>query len=359
MMTTLVFVLIACRLLYWILLFSRLAMKKAVYNEQQVPVSIIVCVKNNIRGIQQLLPIILKQNHQQFECIIVDDFSTDGLQNYLHQIADERVKWHSCTQDIPGKKKALSEGIALAKYDWILLTDADCVPASLDWIRWMLASATERTDLVLGYGAVRNEGSFMSLMVMYETAYIAMQYLSYAMRGKAYMGVGRNLMFRKRSFESKKVYENNMDLASGDDDFLVQALAKKDNVAICLHPNAFTYTSAPVDFTSYRKQKSRHVTTSVRYAREIQWALGFFGFCHIAIYFLMALNLVFMWFPLGVAGGALLLMWGIMLVIQLPIYVKLKALPSLSWLPVADFFFAMFYLLLLPDTIKRDTTKWS
>lgn len=352
-------ILITIRLIYWLYFFTKLAKYKAVYSDNDVSVSIIVCVKNNINGIKNLLPKLIKQNCNTFEVIIVDDFSNDGLEEYVSSIKDQRLRYHKCNIDKPGKKQALTEGISIAKNEWILMTDADCLPSSLDWIRWMTGSIKDKTKVVLGYGPMQVNGSLAAMFSKYETTYVAMQYFSYALKGLPYMGVGRNLLFNKSLFLSSNPYKNNEHLASGDDDFLVKAMANKENVTICLHPNAFCYSNPPDSFHDYYLQKSRHISTANHYKPLQKYLLSAFGSIHILIYFIFLANLIFNWFPLINGVGAILFMWSVMFLIQLPIFYKLKETGSIFTLPFSDTFLAMFYLFLLPKTIISKTTKWT
>lgn len=305
------------------------------------------------------MPKLLKQNYNKFEVIIVDDFSIDGLEEYVASVSDQKLRYHKCIIDKPGKKQALSEGISLAKNEWILVTDSDCMPSSLDWIRWMAGSIKDTTKVVLGYGPVRVNGSIAGMFSKYETTYVAMQYFSYALKGLPYMGVGRNLLFNTSLYLQSSPYKNNEHITSGDDDFLVQAIANKENATICLHPNAFCYSDPPYTFNAYYHQKARHISTASHYKSLQKYLLSFFGSIHILIYVIFLLSLFFNWFPLINGVGAILFMWSVMFLIQLPIFYKLKETGSLFTLPFSDAFLAMFYLFLLPKTITSKTTKWS
>jgi hypothetical protein len=223
----------------------------------------------------------------------------------------------------------------------------------------MAASIKDKTDIVLGYSPMKFSQGISAYIAKYETAYIAMQYLSYALKGMSYMGVGRNLMFKKSSFLTSNPYADNMHIASGDDDFVVKAIAREDNVDICIHPNAFTITSAPSDLNQYFHQKTRHISTASLYKNKIKNLLAIFGAAHIMVYSLFFLNIVLLWFPIKVAVGSILFMWSIIIIIQVPIFYKLHESKTIPALPIVDIFLAMFYLLLLPYTILRNKTKWS
>src|SRR5690606_8268381 len=109
---------------------------------------------------------------------------------------------------VTGKKYALTLGIKVAKYDIILLTDADCIPASPHWVQRM--SGPLRRDkykmLVLGYSAYNRQPGLLNRLIQYETLLTAIQYVSFALWGAPFMGVGRNLAYRKTFFMENKAF---------------------------------------------------------------------------------------------------------------------------------------------------------
>jgi poly-beta-1,6-N-acetyl-D-glucosamine synthase len=356
-----ILVLIFVRLLYWIFIFIRLALYKpnGIVNVNEVGVSVVICVKDNLEQLQINLNKILKQNYPLYEIVIVDDYSSDGLKKYLDELDHPLIKYIHASQDLPGKKLALSEGVKAAKYEWILQTDSDCKVASLDWIKHMMGSKKETTKVVLGISPLKSQGGLIGYLSAYESVYIAMQYLSYSLWGKPYMGVGRNQLFEKKSFTDANPYASNMDLASGDDDFLVQSISNAQNTTICIEPNGFTYSASPMKLDQFIHQKKRHITTAPRYKGFHQYSLGLFGFLHIAIYLAILIGLIGKWILVKEALGAFLFMIGLITIIQIPIFAKLRQGYLISWIAIADLFFAGFYVYLSIGLLtKRNQIAW-
>ena len=98
---------------------------------------------------------------------------------------------------IAGKKFPLSIGIKEAKHEIVLLTDADCVPASEHWMFKMQDAFSNGVEVALGYGAYTKMPGLLNKIIRFETFHSALQYLSYALAGSTYMGVGRNLSYKK------------------------------------------------------------------------------------------------------------------------------------------------------------------
>ena len=352
--------LIIIRILYWYTWFWKLATyhQPITSAENNVIVSIVVCVKNNVRGIQTLLPKLLEQNYPSFNIVIVDDFSSDGLHDFMINQSDNRITFVKAAKDVPGKKNALTTGVNAANGDWILTTDADCLPASKDWVKGMVSSIKDGSEIVLGYGPLNARSGIVAMMASYEATYIAMQYLSLCLAGRPYMGVGRNMLFKKKLFVESMPYTGNDFLASGDDDFFIQKAATLENTTICIAPKTFCTSDPPRNLLSYFYQKTRHISTSTKYKDMDALLLSVFGGVHISIYLILIVNFFVGWFDQINAVALYLTMIALMFIVQYPCFVKLNSEKRITILPVADFFLAMYYLVLSPFLFINKKLPW-
>lgn len=263
------------------------------------PVSIVVCAKNEAQNLQRHLPLWLGQvSDTAFEVVLVDDHSTDDTLAVAHAFAavHPHLRVLSLTDAesaaYPGKKMALTRGIAAARYDLLLLTDADCYPASNQWLQSMRARATEHKAIVLGIAPLIGPSGLAGRFMEYEAIYTAIQYTTFALRGDPYMGVGRNMMYRKSLFDRVQGYSSHTDIASGDDDLFIRDTADTSNTAVQLSQKSFVYSAAPSTISSYLQQKRRHLSTSVVYKPRHILALGLLSFSHLHI-FLYGIILLF------------------------------------------------------------------
>ncbi|MEO6684289.1 MAG: glycosyltransferase [Ginsengibacter sp.] len=153
---------------------------------QTHPVSVIICARDEAENIVKNLPGALIQNYSTtHEVIVVNDNSYDETKYILQELNKEykHMKLVELTQEaqfIPGKKFPLSVGIKTARHEIVLLTDADCVPASEFWIEKMQDGFHNGIDIVLGYGPLKKKKGFFNKIVRWETFHTALQYLSYA-----------------------------------------------------------------------------------------------------------------------------------------------------------------------------------
>ncbi len=253
------------------------------------PVSVLICARNEAINLKNFLPKILNQNYSNFEVIVVDDASTDEttqvLKNFQSEFAHLRII--SIPEKIKlGKKLALTTAVCAAKNDILLLTDADCVPASEDWIREMVSLTSTQKKIVLGVSPYRpTTHSWLHTFIRHETTFTALQYIGFAIAGMPYMGVGRNVLYHKNLFEKVGGFSAHENIMAGDDDLFLNSILTRHNFAIALNPNSFTYSLPKKTWKAYIKQKTRHVSVSPNYKLIHQFLLGIFGISHLFFYF--------------------------------------------------------------------------
>lgn len=270
---------------HWLLYCSlfrydrRVRKGKVVFQEGRPSVSVIVCAKDEAENLERNLPEVLSQDYQDFEVIVVDDASGDETADVLTRLSSVydnlRVRTVPAGAKFTSSKKfAVSLGIKAAKNDILLFTDADCRPASKLWISTMVRNFTPGVRIVLGYGAYESKKGLVSYAISYDTVTIAMQYLSCAVSGMPYMGVGRNLAYRKSFFLSTKGFSSHLDLQSGDDDLFVNEYADAGNTKVEISPLSVTVSAPKSTIWQWFVQKQRHLTTSVRYKPSSKAVLG-------------------------------------------------------------------------------------
>ncbi len=275
------------QLALWIGLFGRLAFPRTsrrhcIAKAVLPPASVLICARNEAENIARHLPKVLEQEYPDFEVIVVDDDSSDGTLDVLHRLQEQYPHLralHLSPKATPGKKAAQEMAIRAARHEVLVFTDADCCPASCQWLQQMVATLEStvpgrRVEITLGYGPYASAPSWLNRWARFETLYTAMQYLSLASAGMPYMGVGRNLAWRKPLFARAGGFEAHSRLASGDDDLFINAVATAQNTEICLTPSAFVYSTAPLSWAAWIRQKRRHLSTGSFYRRKHQVVLA-------------------------------------------------------------------------------------
>ncbi|MBQ5453744.1 MAG: glycosyltransferase [Bacteroidales bacterium] len=308
------------QMFYYLIVFIRICgKKKQPENTEIEPVSVIICAKNESENLKERLQYVLEQDYPDFEVVVVNDQSTDDTELvldeykqkyknlYVTEISHDRIFRQ-------GKKLALTIGIKAAKHEWLLLTDADCMPVSKDWIKSMSRHFTEKNDFVLGFGGYEYNKGFLNKLIRYDAGFIALQYFTFAEAGMPYMGVGRNLAYRKSLFEKTRGFASHSRLMSGDDDIFVNNNAQKKRVGLSYDPSSFTVCSPKFTFHDWNSQKQRHYTASERYKTSHKFILGLEPFSR-TVFYLMTAALSF--FPplYFVTGGLFLLRYVIFLIV--------------------------------------------
>jgi glycosyltransferase involved in cell wall biosynthesis len=253
--------------------YGRLALykKKEEFKMDSEGVSVVICARNEYLNLEQFLPIILEQDYPNFEVVVVNDRSEDNSIFLLNQMAQKYphlsvIDYKEELNFFKGKKFPLSVGIKSAKNDIVLLTDADCYPASNQWIAEFASKFDEQTEIVLGYGAYKNEKGLLNKLIRFDTVRIGALYLSCALWKKAYMGIGRNLAYRKSLFYKHNGFSSHYQIASGDDDLFINKASTRKNTRIAVFEKANTVSIPKENFIQWWNQKRRHLSTAKHYS---------------------------------------------------------------------------------------------
>jgi glycosyltransferase involved in cell wall biosynthesis len=309
-------------ILFYIGYFSFANAKPLKLTYSQIPISVIICAKNEAENLQEFIPLILNQDYQDFEVILINDASTDKTLEIMENFAaeDSRVKIVNVINNEAfwGKKKyALTLGIKKAKNNHLLFTDADCAPVSNLWIASMTSNFQNQKSIVLGYGGYIKKKSFLHLLIRFETLLTATQYFSYSKWGIPYMGVGRNLAYTSEEFYLQNGFANHLHLRSGDDDLFVNQAATSENTQICFDANSITRSIPQSDYKSWYSQKRRHTSTASNYKLQHQLLLGIFYCSQISFWLLLFILLAFqIYWPLVIS------VLGLRLLIQYVVFWK-------------------------------------
>lgn len=291
---------VVIQLFFYLFLFGKFSFTQFKNTKKtNIPVSVIIAARNEFENLKKNLPSILDQNYPNFEVVVVNDASTDEsniiLESFQNRYKHLKVINLEDTSSYSGNKKyAISKGIEFASSNYLLFTDADCRPVSKNWISEMTGHLSDKKEIVLGYGDYQKiDNSFLNKLIRYETLLTAIQYFSYAKIGIAYMGVGRNLAYKKDLFQKNSGFENHKHIKSGDDDLLINQISTSSNTEICFTQESFTISTPKTSFTDWILQKRRHISTATFYKPIHQILLGLFFLSQFLFWCLAIILLVF------------------------------------------------------------------
>ncbi|MFD2834652.1 glycosyltransferase [Gramella sp. AN32] len=328
-----------------------------------IPISVIVCAKNEAENLRSFIPSILDQNYPDFEIVIINDASSDDTEQVIEEFQkiDKRIKCVKVENNEAfwgNKKYALTLGIKKAKNTHLLFTDADCAPQSKNWISHMANGFQPGIQMVLGYGGYfQDTSSFLNKLIRYETLLTAIQYFSYAKLGSPYMGVGRNLAYTSRLFYEIRGFANHLHLRSGDDDLFVNEAGTSGNTTCVYDSEAITRSIPKKNFKEWYNQKRRHVSVAGHYQVKHKLLLSLFYIARICFWLFFMLMLILQIFPILVLS-----VLGLKLILEGIVYFKaaqkLKEEDLVWFFPIFDLFLISMQMAIFISNLSSKPKHW-
>jgi glycosyltransferase involved in cell wall biosynthesis len=355
---------VAVQIMYYLLVFGKFAFSKTqIVTPKRIPISVIICAKNEEENVVKFIPLLAEQDYPDFEIVLIDDASSDNtlekFEEFEKQYANIRLVKVQNNEAFWGNKKyALTLGIKAAKKEYLLFTDADCYPTSKNWITAMSSQFTMQKTIVLGYGGYEKiNNSFLNVLIRFETVLTAMQYFSWAKIGSPYMGVGRNLAYKKEEFFNVNGFINHIQVRSGDDDLFINEAATGKNCTIAHTPESFTRSKPKTTYSHWFAQKRRHIATAKYYKKQDQLQLGLF-YCSQLLFIILPIILLscqFQW----------ILILGLITLRYLCAWVtvgftagKLKENDLKYWFPIIEFVLILTQINIFMTNIFSKPVNW-
>jgi cellulose synthase/poly-beta-1,6-N-acetylglucosamine synthase-like glycosyltransferase len=339
----------AIQIVYWIAFMAALGRKKEPrQSDGSLPISVVICAHDEEENLRRLIPVLLAQDYPKFEVVIVNDRSNDNTFDMLLEETgkDHRLRMVHVSHAPPhvnGKKYGLTLGIKAAQYEWILLTDADCQPKNERWLRAMSAGFEQDKKFVLSYSPYYREPGFLNTFIRYESVITAIQYLSFALMGNPYMGIGRNMAYRKSLFLEVKGFNNFLNVTGGDDDLFVNQHARGKETVVALGEDTLVYSIPKRTWGSFFRQKLRHLSVGKLYRFKHRFLLGLFVLTGLLTWFGGIPLAIFSGYGYAIVG--LMVLRVILLTITTHIAVKRFGQRFEVWAaPFLDFVYSFYYL---------------
>lgn len=315
-------VLLIVQLIYYLGLYNRIHTHNLAVGKDEVhfgrelpPLSVVICARNESENLRRNLPAILKQDYPDFEAIVINDGSTDESEDLLSELEEEYPNlYHSFTPDsaryISRKKLALTLGIKASKYDWLVFTEADCTPVSDKWLRRIARNFTPSTDIVLGYSGYERGKGWLHKRVSFDSLFTSLRYLGFALAGKPYMGIGRNLAYRKELFFKVKGFSTHLNMQRGEDDLFINQIANENNTRVETSPDSVIRMQPVERYKDWKEEKVSYMATARFYKGSQRWLLGLETATRLLFYVACLSGIVFGILSFHwLAAGLALLLW--------------------------------------------------
>lgn len=352
------------QVLYYFFLYNRIHAHSGTVKQGDIhftrelpPLSVIICAREESENLRRNLTAVLEQDYPQFEVIVITDGDMDESEDYLTLLEEKYPHlYHSFVPDssryISRKKLAVALGIKASKYDWLVFTQADCMPQSDQWLRLIARNFTSRTQVVLGYSGYECGKNWLHKQVAFDSLFTAMRYLGFALAGSPYMGIGRNLAYRKELFYQQKGFAAHLPLLRGDDDLFINHVATPENTRVETDAKAIVRMQPLLRAKDWREEKIGYASTARLYQGTQRWLAGFETLTRLAFHIVWVATLVigilhFHWLTAGIAFLLFLLRFTIQAIIinrtardleekrryyfLLPVFDLLQPLQSLRW----------------------------
>ncbi len=351
--------------IYYFFIYLRpIRWKRKEVNNTIEPLSVIICAKNEYSNLKKHLPKVLTQNYARYEVIVVNDCSEDNSEMLLGELEQKYKNLRHTTIEpdrkfFHGKKLAVTIGLKSAKYNRLVFIDADCYPVSDKWLSEINKSYIINKQIVLGYGGYEKAKGLLNKVIRYDTLFISMQYFGFALAGRPYMGVGRNMSYLKKLFFAGKGFVNHYNIPSGDDDLFINENSHKENTAVVLSKQSITRSIPQLKWKGWAKQKKRHLTTGKYYkkADKLFLIIELFSrelfYITLVVLFLLKADVFFL-------GAA----FGLRLVMQITIFKlnmnKMSEKGFLLLIPIFDIILPFIYtIFVFSNKIIARKNRWS
>ena len=308
------------QLLYYFVVYARFSFsrKKKAVAMQQVPVSVIVVIKDAASSLLKFLPSMMSQQYSQFELVLVNDHSHDQselvVKEYQSQYSNIKlVNLESAVTTIRGGKFALSMGIRCATYEHMLFTDVECYPTSSHWLEKMAENFVSQKQIVLGYSSYEKRNNLFNRLLHFDTLHNAIQYFSLAMCHSTYRGDIRNIAFTKTLFYAQQGFASHNHISCGEEDIFISRAATRQNTAVEFSPESFVLSQHKIPYSYWKNHKmglyyTRHFNTL-----KNRLLLGFYAILNLLFYVCLVLailgslaNKPLLFTILGIAAARLL-----------------------------------------------------
>lgn len=291
--------------IYYVALYKRIHRRNVACRKEEIhftseclPLSVVICARNESENLLRNLPSVLEQDYPNFEVVVINDGSTDESTQVLSDLEEKYPHlYHSFTPEsaryISRKKLALTLGIKASKHNWLVFTEANCQPVSNQWLRLMARNFTPRTEIVLGYNSYERGKGWRHRYIAFDSLFNSLRYLGFALAGRPYMGMGRNMAYRKELFFNKKGYSSHLNLQRGEDDLFINQIATPTNTRVETDSNAVIRMRAIERHKDWKEEKMSYLATSRCFKGFQRYLLGFETTSRLLFYATFIATLVF------------------------------------------------------------------
>lgn len=362
-MSAVIYILFALLLIYTLLLlWLAIGFIKTKYffpknKTLQIPVTLIICAREEEKNIALCLNTLLKQDYvlNKVQLILINDASLDGTVQQAESILKTSgINYKIISNQIQkGKKQSITYAMQFATNELIVLRDADTFTLSPKWLQSISDSyQNTKADLIIAPIAIANNSGLFWALQAIENNILALVACGSAFYKKAFLCNGANLIFTKTAFSKTDGYASHINMASGDDIFFLEDVKKiKDSKIVYLKSkDAIVYTYPSFSFRELILQKTRWASkfkvnknklnllvASVTFITNLIWVLCFFCMgnptyrfpCFMFIFFKLFIDILLLFLASGFIKNKNVLWLSFPVGLVYPVYAVIVGLTSL------------------------------
>lgn len=209
------------------------------------PLSVVITAHNQANALRRNLPMFLEQDYDDYEVIVVNAASTDHTEEVLKELELRYPALHhtfvpQSARYISAKRLALTLGIRAARYENVVISEADCCPCSTQWLARLAQclSQSEHKQIVVGYANYARPRNMVERKMVFYRLYHQMTTLAHGLHHAAHRAESGNWCYSKNLFLEGNGFAGHVNLLAGAEDLLVNRNSCALNTAILIHPQA-------------------------------------------------------------------------------------------------------------------------
>ncbi len=235
-------------------------------------ISVLVAARNEGKNIERLLKSLYDQSYDkaEFEVIIVDDHSDDDTSEVIKSFitSHQDINMRLLQAERNGKKQAISQALHAAANEVIMVTDADCeLPKR--WMELMLAYYNKKgLKMLLGPLLLSPANTLFEKLQVLEHLSLIASTAGSAGIGMPVMCNGANMMYDRESAIKVEADRKDMNIASGDDMFLMEQFLRRygsASVSFFLNNEIIVKTATMPNIKAFFRQRRRWASKTKAY----------------------------------------------------------------------------------------------
>jgi len=241
---------------------------------KQLPVSIIIPVRNAENRIREFIMKFNELEHEDFQLVIIDVNSEDNTHDFLNELAETnpRLKVTSLNQETRfSEKQVINIGLKGAAAPWVILIDTHSKTISPEWLSGLAGRIDPETDAVIAYSNVERTKGFRNLLCRIERFNQFMVSGGRILAGKPFVFNQTNILFKKSLYFDTPGFRQKLNRNFANLELIFNENFKKTKVKLTTNPNLIVRELIEDDRGDHIKllKKGVQIRQSLRWGNKI------------------------------------------------------------------------------------------